>query len=348
MARMSFEQLLPTMGVGSYATPGWLFPYREAMRAGRTGPEDNDEAFDDATRVVIADQIDAGVDVISDGELRRQRFVYEMYDRIGGLTRVPPTRRLGLPGYDRAPKFVADERIGAEAGIGLVDEYRALERLAPGRHLKIAFPGPLTFVNNIVPGEAYGSGKAAAHALLDDIVALLKAEVASLAAAGAQMIQIDEPGLTHLPEFLTIEEAAAPINAVTAGHEEVCAVHVCYGNNASRPYAKRDMARLLPAIEEFAVNILFLEFANREMAEIELLADLSGKFDLAVGVVDVKSFYIETAEDVADRIARALAFAPADKLLITADCGFSAIPRWLAREKMKAMVAGAELARKRL
>jgi 5-methyltetrahydropteroyltriglutamate--homocysteine methyltransferase len=348
MPLSTYDHPLPTMGVGSYATPGWLFPFREAMRAGRTGPEDEEEAFEDATRIVIDDQIDAGVDVISDGELRRQRFVYEMYDRIGGLSRIPPSRKLGLPGYDRAPKFTANERVTAVGGLGLVDEYRALARLAPGRRLKIAFPGPLTFVNNISPGDAYSGSGQAHEALLEDIVAMLRAEVEALAGSGAEMIQIDEPGLTHLPEFLTIETAAAPINAVIAGHEEIAAVHVCYGNNASRPYAKRDMGRLLPAIEQLRSEILFLEFANREMSEIELLGNLSEKFSVAVGVIDVKSFHIESAEDVAERLSRALAHAPAEKLLVTADCGFSAIPRWLARAKMRAMVAGAELARSRL
>ena len=125
-------------------------------------------------------------------------------------------------------------------------------------------------------------------------------------------------------------------------------MHVCYGNNASRPYAKRDMARLLPAIEGLSAAVLFLEFANREMAEIALLSGLAEKFDIAVGVIDVKSFHIETPQDVAERIVRALEFIAADKLLVTADCGFSAIPRWLAREKLRAMVAGAKIAREQL
>ena len=99
--------LLPTMGVGSYATPGWLFLFRDHLRDGTTGPADIDEAFEDATRIAIADQVEAGIDVISDGELRRMRFVYEMYDRLRGMERIAPRRRLGVPGYDRAPKFAA-------------------------------------------------------------------------------------------------------------------------------------------------------------------------------------------------------------------------------------------------
>src|SRR6185295_9014420 len=89
---------LPTMGVGSYASPGWLILGRQQLRAGALGPADIEELLEDATRIAIADQVEAGLDIISDGELRRQRFVYEMYDRLAGLTRVPPRRRVGVPG----------------------------------------------------------------------------------------------------------------------------------------------------------------------------------------------------------------------------------------------------------
>jgi 5-methyltetrahydropteroyltriglutamate--homocysteine methyltransferase len=345
---MQFGKQLPTMGIGSYATPGWFFPFREAMSTGRAGPADIEEAFDDATRIVIADQIEAGVDVISDGELRRQRFVYEMYDRIRGLERQAIARRLGVPGYDRAPKFIATDRIGAPDGLGLVREYTELERLAPGHLLKIAFPGPLTFARNIEPGAHYGSGEKARHALMEDIIEMLAREVEALTRTGCEFIQIDEPGLTNLPMGIGLEQAADCINRTVGAHADRAAVHVCYGNNASRPYAPRGMARLLPAIERLTVPTLLLEFANREMSEVELLGDLSRQFVIAAGVIDVKSFHEESAGDVAERITTVLEHVPADRLIVTADCGFSAIPRWLARMKMNAMTAGADLIRREL
>lgn len=340
--------LLPTMGVGSYATPGWLFPVREAMGQGRLGPDDVTEAFEDATRIVIADQIEAGIDIVSDGELQRQRFVYEMYDRITGIDRRPSPRRLGVPGYDKAPKFVANERLQAPGGLGLVDEFKDLQRLAPNSRLKIAFPGPLTFARNIRPGAAYGDGDSGHADLMADIVAMVRDEVAALATAGAELIQIDEPGLTNLPDFVTIENAAGPINAAVGDHAGRTAVHVCYGNNASRPYARRDLARLLPAIQALESPLLSLEFANREMAELDLLGELSDRFEIAAGLVDVKSFYEETPEDVAARTRATLEFVPADRLSVTPDCGFSAIPRWLARRKMQAMVNGTLIVRNEL
>ena len=138
------------------------------------------------------------------------------------------------------------------------------------------------------------------------------------------------------------------INAALQGFEAKAAVHVCFGNNASRPYVRRDFARLLPGLERLDCRLLLLEFANREMADLETLGPLARRYDIAAGVIDVKSFHQETAGEVADRIRRVLEQVPAERLAITADCGFSAIPRWLARIKLEAMVAGAEIVRREL
>src|SRR5262245_50777184 len=135
--------LLPTMGVGSYASPGWFVSGRARLREGDFGPADIDEMFEDATRTAIADQIEAGLDILSDGELHRQRFVFEMFQHLQGLKRVPPSRKLGVPGYDMAPHFAVEGDITAPRGLGVVAEYRTLKRLAPGRHLKVALPGPV-------------------------------------------------------------------------------------------------------------------------------------------------------------------------------------------------------------
>jgi 5-methyltetrahydropteroyltriglutamate--homocysteine methyltransferase len=335
---------LATMGVGSYATPGWMFAFRAAMRDGRAGPEDIEEAFDDATRVVVADQIEAGVDILSDGELRRQRFVYEMYDRLGGIERVPAGRRLGVPGYDMAPSFTADERIAAPDGLGLVEEYLALRRIAPDHRLKMALPGPLTFVNNIDPAPAYGAD--GVEAMLADLAAIVGAELAALNKAGADFVQLDEPGFANPPEGVSMAAGAAAINRTLARAEGTTAVHVCFGNNASRPFVRRDFARLMPAMADLDCDLLLLEFANREMAGLAYLPELAERHAIAAGVIDVKSFHVETAEEVAARIRAVLDLVPAEKLFVTADCGFSAIPRWLARAKLRAMVAGADLVRR--
>ena len=331
--------LLPVMGIGSAATPGWLFLFRDRLREGGLGPSDIEEAYADATRLAVADQIEAGFDVITDGELARMRFVYEMYDRLGGLERLPVARRLGVPGYDRAPRFRAGE-VTASNGLGLVAEYRRLRDLCPARPLKVALPGPLTFAGAIEAADP--------PALLEQLTEIVDAEVAALLAAGADLVQLDEPGLANPPFGLTPEATVGWINAITRRDRERIAVHVCFGNNASRPYAARDFGRLMPALRKLDCALLLLEFANREMADLDLLPELAARSRVAAGVVDVKSFHVETAPEVAARIRRVLARVPKENLAITADCGFSAIPRGLALAKMQALTAGTRLVRQEL
>jgi len=332
---------LPTMGVGSQAAPGWFTAAWRLGRKGELGAHDLNELFDDATRIVLADQIDAGVDILCDGELRRQRFVYEMFDRLTGLERVPPARRLGIAGYDMAPHFVVRDAILAPQGLGAVEEYVHLTRLAPpGRPLKIAIPGPLTFAGAIALDAGH-----TAEEVLDQLIAIVHREMVALSQAGADHIQLDEPGLAIAPYGLPMEAAAEVINATLEGVAARTAIHVCFGNNAGRPNSIRRLDRLLPAVERLACDQLVLEFANREMAEVELMAGLAERFEIAAGVIDVKNFHVEDAEEVAERIRLCLNHIPVERLSVTADCGYSALPRYLAMRKMIAMVEGTALVR---
>ena len=334
--------LLPTMGVGSYASPGWLAASRERLRDGSFGAADIQELFDDATRIAVADQVEAGLDVISDGELRRNRFVYSTFDRIAGLKRQSPARKLGVPGYDMAPHFVAAELPTAPDGLGIVEEFAALKRLAPERRLKVALPGPLTF------GGGIGPGSLAASDVMSALAKIVRCEVQALVAAGADHIQLDEPGFAKPPYDFSLSDAAAVISETLTGLPGHHAVHICFGNNAGRPVRDRRLSRLFPAIEAIGCHQLVLEFANREMSEVDCLARLADHFEIAAGVIDVKSFHLESADDVARRIDQVLRHVPAARLWITADCGFSALPRHFAREKMRALVEGARLVRGRL
>ncbi len=331
--------LLPTMGVGSYAAPGWMIAAQRQIRDGAFGAGDIAELYDDAIRIAVADQIEAGLDVISDGELRRQRFVFSMFDGLNGLRRETPRRRLGIPGYDMAPAFVAEAPPTAPDGLGVAQDFAALKALVPDRQLKVALPGPLTFASAIDAAAVGGD------AVLEAIIRMVDDEVRALAAAGADFIQIDEPSLPHHPYGLSPEDGAAAVNQVLAGPTGRRAVHVCFGNNAGRPRADRRFARLMAAMASLDCEQLVLEFANREMSEIALMAELAGDFEIAAGVVDVKNWRLESAGDVAERIRLCLAHVPAERLWLTADCGFSALPRYLAREKMRALVAGARIVR---
>lgn len=330
---------LPTMGVGSYAAPGWFVASWRAARKDGWGSHDIQELFEDATRIVVDDQEEVGVDIISDGELRRQRFVYEMFDRLSGLERVAPIRRLGIGGYDMAPHFNVAGVVEAERGLGAVEEFEQLKAMAPGARLKVAIPGPLTFAQAI---ELNGHGR---DGLLDQLIRVVNDEAKALVAAGAALVQLDEPGLPRAPHGLSLLEAADVISRALEGVQAQTAVHVCFGNNAGRPFADRRLAPLMEAIAALDCDVLMFEFANREMADIDLMASLAADFVIAAGVIDVKNFTVEDTDIVAGRIDQCLAHVPADRLWITADCGFSALPRYIAKQKLAAMTAGTQAAR---
>jgi 5-methyltetrahydropteroyltriglutamate--homocysteine methyltransferase len=330
------------MGVGSYASPGWFVSGRARMREGEFGAADVDEMFEDATRIAIADQVEAGLDIISDGELHRQRFVFELFQHLHGLKRVPSGRRLGVPGYDMAPHFAVEGAITAPAGLGIVAEFRTLKRLAPDRHLKVALPGPVTFAG-FMTTDGHDTADVA-----EALIGIVRAELDGLAAAGADYVQLDEPGLPETPLGLSLDDCVAIVNRTFAGFGARRGVHVCFGNNAGRPMADRDIGRLMPALLALKVDEVSLEFANREMAQVELIGELARRFDVGVGVIDVKNFKAETTSVVARRIEACLKHAPSERLRITADCGFSALPRGLARRKMTTLVDGARIVRQSL
>ena len=329
------------MGVGSYASPGWFVAANAQIREGKWGADDVAELFEDATRIAIADQIEAGLDVITDGELRRQRFVFEMFGHLAGLKRVPGGRRLGIAGYDMAPKFAVEGDIAAPSGLHVVEEFRQLQRLAPGRRLKVALPGPVTFA-----GFLLADGRDPAT-VIEQLIAVIRGELERLIAAGADYIQLDEPGIAKGRLGLSVMDAADAINRTLAGLPARRAVHVCFGNNAGRPMADRRLAPLMDAMEALDCEELALEFANREMSEVAALGTLGRKFDIAAGVIDVKNFRLEEPDEVADKLDLCLAHIAPQRLAATADCGFSALPRYLARQKMQALVAGAAVARRR-
>jgi len=330
---------IPTMGVGSLAVPGWFSLLARQMRDEAVGEDDRDELFGDALRLAVGDQIEAGLDILSDGEVRRQRFVFEMHDRLTGLRRLETRRKLGVHGYDQVPQFEVTGNIEAPQGLGIVEDFEKLRDAAPGRALKIAVPGPLTLASMV------HRARRSEESVLDDLVRVVRREVERLLQAGARRIQIDEPGLAHPTHGLSLAAAAQMVNRCIEGTSARFSVHVCFGNNLGRPVSSRDLARLMPAFDTLIARELVLEFANREMAQVELLASIPDRFDIAAGVVDVKSFYIESADDVARRLQMVLDHVPAQRIVATADCGFSALPRQIARAKMRALVGGAALVR---
>ncbi|ABU58829.1 methionine synthase [Roseiflexus castenholzii] len=334
--------LLPTSVIGSYAWPAWLHVALWAAQRGELGPEDMRETQDDAVDMALRDQEDAGVDIVSDGEMRRAGFfTAAFYGFLTGLRELPPQRRIGVAGHDQRESYEAVEPITAPNGLGLLVEYEYV-RQRTTRPIKMPCPGPFTLAGRIKPGAAYRTRWDVAEAL----VPIINAELKALAAAGCTFIQIDEPSIAVRPDapraFVEL------FNATVAGVDARIGLHLCFGNYVGRPTARRTYRPLFPHILEAHADQYALEFANRELAEIDLWREFPSEKELAAGLVDVKNYYIETPEDVAERIRVALRYVAPEKLTIVPDCGFSQTARWAAHAKLKAMVEGARMVRREL
>jgi 5-methyltetrahydropteroyltriglutamate--homocysteine methyltransferase len=335
--------LVPTSVVGSHGLPGWVWLAREAMEAGRLGRVDLRELMEDATQVALLDQERAGVDVLSTGEMMRVRFIIGFYDRLTGLRTLPPPRKLGQPLWDTNTPFEVVEKLSAPQGLGIVEEF-TLARSLTSRPIKATVPGPYTL---LVPLKL-GAGYRDKDTLLADLVGIVNAECRALAAAGADLIQIDEPH--HGMYAGAVHDVAKGINRAIEGVAAKIAVHVCFGNLYGRPFnAVRDYRNLFRALHELRAAQVVLEFANRGMDDVERLVDFPRDKELGAGVIDVKAFKAETAADVAARAREILAagIAP-DKLWLTPDCGFWETPRQVCRDKLRALVEGARLVRRDL
>jgi len=335
--------LLPTSVVGSHGLPGWVWLAREAMEAGRLGALDVRELLEDATQAALLDQERAGVDVLTTGEMGRVRFIIGFYDRITGIRTLPPPRRLGQPLWDTNTPFEITEKIAAPGGLGIVEEFR-LARGLTGKPLKATVPGPYTLMVPLKLGGAYRDKTT----LLADLVAIVNAECRALAAAGAEFIQIDEPH--HGMYAGSVHDVTRGINEAVAGVSAKIAVHVCFGNLYGRPFsAVRDYRNLFPVLGDLKASQVVLEFANRGLDEPARFKEWPRHLELGAGVIDVKAFKAETAEDVAERVRALLAcgIAP-DKLWLNPDCGFWETPRWATRQKLAALVEGTRIVRKEL
>ena len=332
---------LTTSVVGSHAHPSWLVVGVAAAGRGELGPVDIGELQDDAVDTALRDQEEAGIDVVSDGEMRRAGFfTAEFYRHLTGLRPLQPERRVGAPGHDQQHRFEVVEPIAAPEGLGVVEEFR-YARTRTRRPLKVTIPGPFTLAGRLVGGSVYPNRVAATEAFIP----ILAAEVRALVAEGATFIQIDEPSPAIHPDAPA--DFATLFNPVVADvpYGVRLGAHLCFGNYMGRPLAKRSYRPVLDQLRRFAVHELVLEYANREMAELELLAELTDKYDVAAGVIDVKNSYVETPDDVAERIELVLSHVPAERLSLVPDCGFSQTARGVTRPKLRSLVAGRDLVR---
>jgi 5-methyltetrahydropteroyltriglutamate--homocysteine methyltransferase len=339
-----FEELplIPTSVIGSHSHPGWLNLVLQAAEQNVLGDDDLKEAENDAVDTALRDQEDAGVDIVTDGEMRRVGFfTAEFYRHMTGIESREQSRKAGIGGHDQREKYLAVDHLAAPDGLGLLEEYEYV-RTRTQRPIKMPIPGPYTLSGRIDGGRMYKSRLDVAWALSE----LVNTELKRLVAAGVQFIQMDEPSMavhsSSPKEFVDL------FNKSVEGIDAYISMHLCFGNYLGRPVAKRTYQPLLPHIFDMKLQQYALEFANREMSEVQMLREFPDDKHIAVGLVDVKNYYVETPEDVAERLRCVLEVLPPERVTVTPDCGFSQTARWAAKRKLKSMVDGTRIVRAEL
>ena len=338
--------LLPTSLVGSYAQPDWLidrkrlagrFPPRvRARELWRVAPEVLDEAQDDATLVAIRDQERAGLDIITDGEMRRESYSNRFATALDGVDIDNPGTALDRSGHPNpVPRVVG--RIKRRHAVEVADV--KFLRARTERMIKITLPGPFTMSQ-----QAQNDFYRDEEELALDYAAAVNAEIKDLFAAGADIVQLDEPYMQARPEKARRYGLMA-FNSALSGVSGTTAVHVCFGY-AAIIHARPAAYSFLPELATSPVRQISVETAQSNL-DCSVLEKLPMK-TIILGVLDLSDTKIETPEQVAQRIRRGLLHVPAERMVVAPDCGLKYLPREVAFGKMKAMVEGAQMVRREL
>src|SRR5215510_4873017 len=333
MSTSRSDPTLLTAVVGSYAMPGWLERAKNDYLHRRISRHDLEEIHDAAVKAAIKDQEAAGVDIVSDGELRRDNMIDHFTTRLPGVQIDHASKKFYYDFYDAAVRG----RLPT-GSLGLVEEYRFLRRYTE-RRVKVSVTGPLSLVKRI-RNEYYQSEEALAL----DIARVMNVELRELVRAGATDLQVDEPYYSGFPEDLPW--AVRALNALVEGVEAWLSLHVCYGNRYGKPSWEGSYRYLFPTILDARVNQLTLEFARRGDEDVRLFKEFDPPFTLGLGVIDVKRHEVETPGIVAERIRSALGVVPAARLAVNPDCGLLHLPRDVAFAKLGAMVEGTRVVRR--
>ena len=314
------DHFLMTTVVGSYPKPRWLNRANDLVddSAVEFDAADLEEAHNDASRLITEEHERAGVDVVVDGEMRRNEMVEFFAERIPGYEFNGPVKVWGHNYFDKpsvAEKVSYDET-------WLVDEFEFTDGVAT-RPVKVPITGPYTLAHWSF-NEAYPDTEDLAYDLAD----LVNTEIEKLVAAGARYIQIDEPALATTPDDYAIVRECLERIVDDIPEEIRIGLHVCYG----------DYARIYPEANEFPVDEVDLELCNGSYEQIEVFRDPPFEADLAMGVVDAHSAEIEPVEQIKDNIEQALSVVPPEKLTVSPDCGLKLLPREIAYGKTKNLV----------
>ena len=337
---------LVTTVVGSYPQPSWLIdrerlgdrlpPRVRARELWRVAEPYLEEAQDDATRIAVSDMERAGVDVITDGEMRRESYSNRFATALDGVDLDRPGVALDRTGHENpVPRVVGPIRRTRPVEVRDVEFLRAIT----DRRIKITVPGPFTMTQQ-AQNDHYPDERELALAYAEAV----NEELRDLKAAGADVVQIDEPYLQARPEPAR-SYAVEAIDRALEGIEGETVLHTCFG------YAHIVHDRLagypfLRELNDCAATHLSLEAAQPGL-DPEVLRDLPDKV-VVLGVLDLGSSEAETPEVVADRIRRALTVLPSERLVVAPDCGMKYLTRELAFRKLQAMVAGAQIVREDL
>ena len=338
--------MFETAIAGSLPKPAWLAETEKLWPQWKSSGAELAQAKLDATLLWIKTQEDAGLDVIGDGEQSRQHFVHGFLEKVAGID-FEHKVEMGIRN-DRY-KAMVPQVVAPLALTGRVhaNEARFL-RANTTRRIKFTLPGPMTIVDTVAD-RFYGDREKLAFAFAE----LLNAEALALQADGVDIVQFDEPAFNVYMDdaarwgVRALERAAQGLSCTTA-------VHICYGYGirANLDWKEtlgqewRQYEKVFPALAASSIDQVSLECIHSHVPP-ELMALLKGK-DVMVGVIDVASDAIETAEEVADTIGRALQFVPREHLIACTNCGLAPMRRDTAEAKLRALGAGAALARRRL
>jgi 5-methyltetrahydropteroyltriglutamate--homocysteine methyltransferase len=338
--------LLPTSLVGSYPQPDWLinrekladrFPPRvRAKELWRVDPEYLAQAQDDATLLAIRAQERAGLDILTDGEIRRESYSNHFATALDGIDIDNPGTALDRSGSPNpVPRIVGPIRRTGPIEAGDV----AFLRANTDRTIKMTVPGPFT-MSQQAQNDYYPDLESAAM----DYAAAVNAEIRDLHAAGADIVQIDEPYMQARPDAARAYGLTA-LNAALEGVTGRTAVHICFGY-AAVIHVRPEGYSFLPELAGCSCDQISIETAQSGL-DLGVLADLSGK-GIILGVIDLSDHEVETVDVVAGRVRRAFEYVPPQQIVIATDCGMKYIPRASAEGKMRAMAGAAALLRAEL
>lgn len=340
--------MLATTIVGSLPKPPWLADPAALRASWRLAGEALRLAQDDAVRLALLEQHEAGIDVVCDGEQRRRHYIWGFLEGLTGTD----TERLGSR-RSRGGRYAEHTPVAR-----IVGEVRRrapvfLEALRFAREqtrnpLKVTLPGPMTIVDSVLD-EYYGADE---RTLALHFARLLNAEARELAEAGADVIQFDEPCFNVYVDKVKAWGIEA-LDSACAGVRAKKAVHICYGYGTPAVLAWKsqnrdwgEYAHTLPLIAETGIDQVSIECAGSGV-DVSVLRALKGK-DVLLGVIDVGTETVESPEQVAARIREALPYVPAERLLPCTDCGLVPRSRAAARGKLRALTAGAAIVRREI